>query len=120
MPLSLEQQELENCKLALELYALSRREYSEDSRPLDNFDKRMIEGNANLLVKDDGDGLRIGGPMSENIKFRYGVVRGVSEEKIFYLDSNDVSDEDPDFQKFQKIVADKFAENNIPFYSVSA
>jgi hypothetical protein len=120
MSLNLEQQELEKCKLALELYALSRREYSEDSRPLDNFDKRMIEGNASLLVKDDGDGLRIGGPMSENIKFRYGVVRGVSEEKIFYLDSNDVSDSDPDFQKFQKIVADKFTENNIPFYSVSA
>ncbi len=120
LPSNLEQQELEKCQLALELYALSRREYSGDDTPLDNFDKKMIEMNANLLVNDSGDGLRIGGPMSDNIKFRYGTIRHISDEEVFYLDSNDISDSDPDFQKFQKIIADKFTENNLPFYSASA
>lgn len=119
IPLSLEHQELEKCQSALELYAIAKKEYSEEDPALDNFDKRMIEMNARLLIQDSGDGLRIGGPMSENIKFRYGMIRGVSNEKIFYLDSNDVSDSDPDFQKFQKMVADKFEESSLPFYSVS-
>ena len=120
IPINLEQQELEKCQLALELYAISRKEYSNDDKPLDSFGKKMIEMNARLLVSDTGDGLRIGGPMSADMKFRYGIIRQVSNEKVFYLDSNDISDSDPDFQKFQKIVAEKFVKNNLPFYSVSA
>jgi len=119
---NLEQQELEKCKLALKLYAIAKKEYSEENTNLDSFDKRMIEMNASLLVNDSGDGLRVGGPMSSNMKFRYGKVHGLpsSNEKMFHLDSNDVSDSDPDFQRFQKVVADKFKENNLPFYSFEA
>lgn len=121
MPENIEQQELEKCQLALELYALSKREYSDNDTPLDDYDKEMIKMNAELLLNlRDDRGLRIGGPMSDNIKFCYEILRHVSNEKIFYLDSNDIDDSDPDFQRFQKIVADKFEGNNLPFYSVSA
>ena len=118
--MNLEQVEIEKCKKALELYMLSRREYSKDDTPLDEFNIRMIGVNAEFLVKNGNrDGVRIGGPMSSNMKFNYSKLPGLGGEKMFWIDANNTDEEDPDFQVFQKIVADKFKEQGLPFYSHS-
>lgn len=111
--------EFENCKLALELYRKACDEYSNTTSSKESWEhfSRKVDYEAEYLTRNGEEGLRIGGPMSGHMKFKYGnpALKLPLGTRAFYIFGNDIDENGPAFQKFQAIVAKKFKDANLPF-----
>ena len=106
--------ETEECRRAIELYFEGIQEFQK--KEIDEKDKKIFSeraaADADHLVKEGDEGLRLGAPEWAHAKLKFSVFSG-NEGKFFWVYDNGMDEEK--FREWEKFIGGKFEANGLRF-----